>query len=162
MEDVGRRWKTWLEDVGSLAKSLGRRDSDFKKKKCFFSFFKFEIHVFQAILRGFPTSSSNVFQRLPTSSMCAATILGDGIPKNLYFCLAPPVPCLGEAQHLVGLVGRRCDPEVAEMSRLAETKPESDYPAVRLGKGTPGRLTVLAKLQCTCQMGTHNTRTWVQ
>ena len=39
MEDVGRRWKTWLEDVGSLAKSLGRRDFDLKKKKSFFSLF---------------------------------------------------------------------------------------------------------------------------
>ena len=34
LEDVGRRcWKMW----GSLAKSLGRRDFDLKKKKSFFS-----------------------------------------------------------------------------------------------------------------------------
>ena len=120
MEDVGRCWKTWLEDVGSLAKSLGRRDFDLKKKKSFFSLFKFEIHVFQAILRGFPTSSSNVFQRLPTSSMCVATILGVWGPPNLYLCKAPPGPCL----------------------RVAETKPESDYPADMLGKGTSAQLSL--------------------
>ena len=79
LEDAGRRgWKTW----GSLAKSPGRRDFDLKKKKSFFSFFNYEIHVFQAISRGFPTSSSNVFQRLPTSSMCVATNRVGAIPKH--------------------------------------------------------------------------------
>ena len=79
LEDVGRRgWKTWvvsrkrLEDVTFFL----------KRRKASFLFFKFEIHVFQAILRGFPTSSSNVFQRLPTSSMCVATTLGD-CPKPI-------------------------------------------------------------------------------
>ena len=87
LEDVGRRcWKTW----GSLAKSLGRRVFDLKKKKSFFFFFKFENHVFQAISRGFPTSSSNVFQRLPTSSICVETICGDGITKPYIFAWRHP------------------------------------------------------------------------
>ena len=152
LEDVGRRgWKMW----GSLAKSLGRRVFDLKKKKSFFFFFKFENHVFQAISRGFPTSSSNVFQRLPTSSICLETICGDGITKP-YICAwrhpssnsqgrnathktiqiqrsscdvifwpppggGPAEPFLGGVQHQVGPRGRRCDPDVAGVSRVGES-----------------------------------------
>ena len=49
---------------------------------------------------------------------------------------------MGEAQHQVGLVGRHRDPEIAEMSRVAETKLESDYPADMLGKGTSAQLSL--------------------
>ena len=97
LEDVGRRcWKTW----GSLAKSLGRRVFDLKKKKSFFSFFKFENHVFQAISRGFPTSSSNVFQRLPTSSICVETICGDGITKPIFLHTLRTKPYNSNATHV--------------------------------------------------------------
>ena len=65
LEDVGRRgWKTW----GSLVKSLGRRDFDFKKKKSFFSFFimKFTSSKrFHEASPRLPATSSNVFQHLP-------------------------------------------------------------------------------------------------
>ena len=65
LEDVGRRcWKTW----GSLAKSLGRRDFDLKKKKSFFSFFNSKFTSskrFREASPRLPATSSNVFQRLP-------------------------------------------------------------------------------------------------
>ena len=84
----GRRWKT-LEDVaGRRGEASQNRLEDviliLKRRKAF-SFLKFEIHVFQAISRGFPTSSSNVFQRLPTSSICVETICGDGGHKTYIF-----------------------------------------------------------------------------
>ena len=66
-------------------KSVGRREfQNSKRERKFFRFLD-QSHVFQAISRGFPTSSSNVFQRLPTSSICLETICGDGITKP-YIC----------------------------------------------------------------------------